>query len=244
MGRMIFLFKLCLRLAIVVVIAWGLFIDLYSAFGAFQSWQLLYYTNLSNLAVMLLFIYLIVKALRNKQETNQASYRQYLPSSEQLKMALTWAISITGIVWHIALAPALDEHIAQGGKVIQALPASFDMVEFMLSVSLLHTWSPLLVFLDWLLFSPKKRLPLYTPLTWLLIPLGYFAFICAWVQGIGPVNAELHITYPYPFIDFSAYPATQIGCNIAIIAVGAVVLGYIYWGINWLLGKIFSKHLA
>lgn len=232
--------KLFLRSIIVVIIGWGLFISLFSAFGSFQFWQLLYYTNLSNLAVMLLFIYLIIHDLRSidKQKTVAHSSKNHIPCSTRLKVALTWAISITGIVWHTLLAPFFDQLLLKGGNTIDALPPTFSMTQFILSISLLHTWSPLLVFLDWLIFNPKGKISLYAPLTWLQIPALYLAFICIWVDAVGPVNEHLYINYPYPFIDFSTYPATQICANIGIITIGMTVLGYLYWGIDRLLLKL------
>ncbi|CAK7012609.1 Pr6Pr family membrane protein [Saezia sanguinis] len=229
------LLQLGLRCAVILVICYGLYLALYGAFGAFQSWQLSFYTVQSNALVLLLFIGLAVNDLRlliSPSHVPPQAHEKAGFSIHQIKVALTWAISITGIVWHLLLVPYIEQLPEQVFFSPSISPS------ILLSFSLLHTWSPLLVFLDWLLFDRKGTLHITTPWWWLLIPLAYFAFICLKVHFTGPVNAEFGLVYPYPFIDFNALGARAVAINVVFMATGMLILGYIYWGIDRLLSKM------
>ena len=217
--------RLGLRFPLVAVIAYGLYLNLYGAFNAFQPWLLLFYTTQSNALVLLLFLVICVYDLKQlAPHYRETRLPQWLQGS---KTALTWAISITGIVWHLMLAPYIENY--SGLEILTP--------ELLLSFSLLHTWSPLLAFIDWIMFDPKGTLKRLTPLRWLLIPIAYFAFICVWVAFVGPVNPDLGLTYPYPFIDFATYGALAIWRNVAFIAAGMLLLAYLFYAADKLLAK-------
>ncbi|MGL4667129.1 MAG: Pr6Pr family membrane protein [Saezia sp.] len=230
--------KILLRLSIVIVIAYGLYLNLYGGFGnQFQSWLLLFYTTQSNALVMLVFAILCAQNIREFFAAPSASNPCCTSARmEGIKTGLTWAISITGIVYHLLLVSELQrmapEVTAQTGVVITP--------ELWLSLDLLHTWSPLLAFMDWLLFSPKGTMRRFTPVKWLLIPLGYFVFICLWVNLVAPVKPEYTFTYPYPFLDFQANGLVETCKGLVVILLGMLVLGYLYLGLDKVLGKLFS----
>lgn len=234
-----FTFQLLLQLAIIIVTSYGLYISLYGAFSSFQGWQLLYYTNLSNLAILILFAVLFGKNISYICQNKKKDCHTQLNNAYLFKIqaALTWAICITGIVWHTLLVPFIKNHPEIKTAIGAALPNAFDMTAMLQSFELLHTWSPLLTFLFWLLFCPKGRITSLMPIIWLLIPASYFIFICIWVYMVGPVNQQLNIIYPYPFIDFANYPALTIWRNIIVIALGMLLLAYIFWGIDHLLKR-------
>lgn len=236
--------RLLLQFAIIFETSSGLYISLYGAFGSFQYWQLLYYTNLSNLAVLVLFTVLSAKNLyficQQKKSQHTVQPRAFL---FKIQIALTWVICITGIVWHTLLVPFIQSHPEFKAAMESALAKPSDMAAMLYSMQLLHTWSPFLAFSNWLLFCPKGQITRLTPLTWLLIPTSYFIFICIWVYTVGPVNQQLHIIYPYPFIDFANNPVSVIWLNIAFIAMGMLVLAYLFWGLDCLM-KRWRFHIS
>lgn len=235
--------KILLRLGIVIVIVYGLYLNLYGGFGnEFQSWLLLFYTTQSNTLVMLVFAILCIHDVRDffVPASAQAKPCRMRARMESIKIALTWAISITGIVYHLLLVSELKrmapEITLQTGLVLTP--------ELWLSLDLLHTWSPLLAFVDWLFFSKKGAMRPLTPFKWLLIPLAYFVFICLWVNLVAPVKPEYTFTYPYPFLDFQANGVLETWKGLLIILFGMLCLGYAYLMLDLLLGKVmayFSK---
>lgn len=229
-------FRMVLRLTLIGVIVAGLYCMHYAAFGSFQIWPFLFYTNLSNLAVLLIIFTLFAQdlALLKKKKLFTENQQRCL---QQIKIAFTWAISITGIVWHLVLVPAIERHIQNPEIVAQFIPllGTINIDDLLLSMTFLHTWAPLLAFADWLLFSKKGVIKRLTPVKWLLIPAGYFVFICAWVNLIGPVNSQYNLIYPYGFIDFTENSAWVVWRNVGITGLFALVLGYLYFALDNLL---------
>lgn len=219
--------RLLLRLCLVFIILYGLYLNTYAGFGAFQPWLLLFYTTQSNFLVMLVFLVFCIadlRALLTHTSVSSLSCSAFVNNMYAVKTALTWAISITGIVWHLLLVSEMQKMApqitAQTGLVITP--------ELWLSLDLLHTGSPLLAFLDWLLFSPKGKIKWLTPVRWLIIPLSYFVFICCWVNGVGPVKPEYSFIYPYPFLDFQANGVLRTWLGLLVILLGMLGLGYLY----------------
>ena len=87
---------------------------------------------------------------------------------------LTLWISITGVVYHALLA-----------RELSGLPLVSDHG--------LHTVTPLLTVVYWVLYGPKRGLRVTHALTWLIWPLLYVAY--ALIRG------QLDGTYPYFFTD-------------------------------------------
>jgi len=229
--------KILIRLSLVVVVIYGLYLNLYGGFGnEFQSWLLLFYTTQSNALVMLVFAILCIHDVRDFFAAKPSQSCRMRERMEGVKVALTWAISITGIVYHLLLVSELHrmapEITAQTGLVLTP--------ELWLSLDLLHTWSPLLAFMDWLLFSKKGNMRLVTPLKWLLIPLIYFVFICLWVNLVAPVKPEYSFTYPYPFLDFQANGVWETWKGLLIILTGMLCLGYAYLMLDKVFAKVYS----
>ena len=227
--------KVLVRLSLVVVVLYGLYLNLFGGFGnEFQSWLLLFYTTQSNALVMLVLGVLCFHDVRDLFGSGVRKTCHMQERMEGVKVALTWAISITGIVWHLLLVAELQkmapEVTRQTGLVITP--------ELWLSLDLLHTWSPLLAFLDWLLFSKKGTMRLMTPFKWLLIPLAYFVFICLWVNLVAPVKPEYTFTYPYPFLDFQGNGFFETWAGLMLIVFGMLCLGYAYLMLDKVLGKV------
>ena len=108
-------------------------------------------------------------------------------------------IAVTFVVFHVALA---DLHDLQG----LAKVADF----------LLHTASPLLCVIGWLVFGPRGRTSWRTVRLAAIFPVAWLVF--ALVRG--PLVGDY---YPYPFLDVGAhgYPRVLLNC----VVVAALFLG-------------------
>ena len=79
-----------------------------------------------------------------------------------------------------------------------------------LANSLLHWWTPALVPLYWIFFTPKGSLAWSDPLFWATYPLAYFCY--ALVRGTATGK------YAYPFMDVLTLGWQQTLLNAASIA--------------------------
>ncbi|TSJ38777.1 hypothetical protein FO440_19935 [Mucilaginibacter corticis] len=94
---------------------------------------------------------------------------------------------------------------------------------------ILHTLSPPLFVLFWLIFVDKGKLAWSKAFSWLIYPLIYFIFIIA--RGV--------ITgyYPYSFIDGTKLNLGQIAVNFFFLLLTFLAIGLIYIGISRLSKK-------
>ena len=89
---------------------------------------------------------------------------------------------------------------------------------------LLHHVTPVLVPLFWLVFARKGGLRSVDPWLWALLPLVYFIYAIA--------RAALDGRYPYPFMDVATIGWAQTAINAAVMALGFVVGGYVFFGLD------------
>ncbi|NIH86759.1 Pr6Pr family membrane protein [Amycolatopsis granulosa] len=125
------------------------------------------------------------------------------------------AIAVTGIVFHLALAG------------LQDLSGWAWVADF-----LLHTASPLLGVLGWLLFGPRGAV---TPriIGWSVVyPIAWLAFTL--------VRGAIDGFYPYPFIDVTAlgYPRVAVNCLVIAALFLALATGAM------LLDRLLARHLG
>jgi len=116
--------------------------------------------------------------------------------------SVTLNILVTFLVFHLVLAnPAsgFSDGSVQFGTVQNVL---------------LHTVSPLLALLDWVLIRAERPRWRWAGTAWLIYPLSYFAFVL--VRG-----AIVH-SYPYPFLDVGSL-------GYAGVTLSAVGLFAVFW---------------
>jgi hypothetical protein len=131
--------------------------------------------------------------------------------SVRLRGAATLYIVITGTVYHLVLAnPASPFHTAD--------PGAHTMHNL-----LLHTVTPLLVLVDWLVVSTELVRWFYAG-AWLAYPLAYAAF--ALVRG-----AIVH-EYPYPFIDADKLGYGGVSVSVVVFAAVFFLLGLAVIGLG------------
>ena len=94
---------------------------------------------------------------------------------------------------------------------------------------LLHTVTPILVPLFWLLFTPKGRLRWRDPLLWAALPLAYLPY--ALMRGVADG------VYAYPFIDLTRIGVARVALNALGIAIGFEVVSFALVGFDHWLGR-------
>lgn len=98
--------------------------------------------------------------------------------------------------------------------------------------AILHSLTPVLYFLFWLLFVPKQQLRWKHSLSWLIYPFVYFIYIL--LRG-GILN-----DYPYPFIDLRILSYGQVLLNCLMLMIAFIIAGIIIIASGKLIEKIPS----
>ncbi|GHF03225.1 hypothetical protein GCM10017786_41110 [Amycolatopsis deserti] len=159
-----------------------------------------YFTIQSNLIVGFTSLLLAIRPLRTS-----TPFRT-------LRLDGVLAIAVTGIVFHLVLAGLQD---LTGLAWVANL--------------LLHTVSPLLGVLGWLLFGPRGAI---SPriIGWSVVyPLAWVAFTL--------VRGAIDGFYPYPFIDVTALGYPRVAVNCLVIAVLFLALAFGAMLLDRLLGR-------
>lgn len=160
-----------------------------------------YYTNLSNLVVLIYF------GLAAPFLYARDALRPLIPVTEY---CVTMSILLTHLVFHHLLFPGMKRAAARAESrsewMIPAVASLFT-----------HYVVPLLSIAYWVLCAPgKQTIPLWAAALWTLFPLVYAAVILI----RSPRHANLIGTdspYPYPFLDVRALGWRKVALNCAAI---------------------------
>lgn len=191
-----------------------------------------YYTNLSNLAVLLYF------AVCAPLLYSRPALSALIPHAEFL---LAMSIMLTFCVFHLLLFPAVRPQMTGRARTREFSILCWDNL-------LTHYVVPWLTFFYWLLCSPGKAsltwwdAPLFT-----LFPLAYLAFILLRARSGNCLPTE-DSPYPYPFLDCGARGTAAVAktcakifsvCLLGALGVLALVrLAFAAWGGGHALGLI------
>ncbi len=180
-----------------------------------------YYTLQSNIICLVVFISYIFLELRKKRYEKSDVY--YL-----IKGAIVITIIITALIYRIALAPngfQMDSfHKSLNNKIV----ADF----------LVHTFSPLLVLFDYVLFDEKGKFKKYYPFVWLLLPFNYvvyvytYSFLGGKFYSIGGSRK-----YAYFFLDYDVLGFMGVAKWIIIISIFILFISYLLVCFDYLMGK-------
>lgn len=161
-----------------------------------------YYTLQSNIICLIAFGITIIFELIKKQYNTEMYYL--------LKGALIVAISITAIIYHIALA--------QNGFEVKNINNSKYLANF-----LVHTLSPILVILDYFIFDEKGHFKFYYPFIWLIQPLNYLVYVYTYSRLGGTFyNIGGSKKFAYFFLDYDKLG--YMGVGKWLIAIGLLIL--------------------
>lgn len=197
------------RIILVIVGIYGLYLNFTSTYA--NVFELLhYFTILSNILVVIFFIFLIINYNKNKDYFH-------------LKGSVTMSITVTFLIFHFLLRPTMFDMVESGYSV--------DSIENIL----LHYVVPLMTIFDYLIFDTKGRYNKFDPFIWLTIPFTYF--IVMTINGLFGYTFKSGSHYPYFFMDYDKLGVTGVLLYVLGIIVAFTILGYVYYFIDRLLKK-------
>ena len=182
-----------------------------------------YYTNVSNLIVLLYF------ALLAPWLYARAALRRFIPVAEFSVMMI---ILLTHLVFHNLLFPEIR-------RAARGMPRSRETAIMAADNAFIHYLVPWLTTLYWLLCAPQKdALTLPGALAWLAVPLLYLlhVFLHARRGNLAGTDSP----YPYPFLDVRRLGAARVAgtcltllaaCVLASVTLLLLVrLSFAQWG--------------
>lgn len=206
------------KLLVVMCLAIGITVNVLNTISV--KALLSYFTMQSNIICLVAFIIFIVLDFIKKDYKNGDGY--YI-----IKGAITIAILVTGIVYNIALSPMNFKMDFQTSTEISTL--------------LVHLFSPILVFLDYLLFDKKGNFKLCYPIFWLVIPLNYIIYVYLYSSlggkffGIGGSRE-----FAYFFLDYNKIGYIGVLKWMVVFIFGILMLSYILICIDYKMARRVS----
>lgn len=100
---------------------------------------------------------------------------------------------------------------------------------------------PVLMIVTWVMFNQKGKWRVYEPFYWLALP-GIYAFAILVSGEFMPHNARL--IYPYEFLDYPSIGIDTMLWWFAIFAVVILIVGYIFWILDFAMSGKLSKHIV
>lgn len=184
--------------------------------GTFKVVNLLYFTIISNLFCMGLFLALIISTIRDI--INDGIYGT-TSISPHIKGEILISILLTMSVYHFILIPyALKINPYQNLKIV-------DIV--------FHYFIPILTLFDWLLFDKKRYFKWYDPLIWVIGPYLYvaFVFLQSGIDIAVRTNANMS-SYIYAFLDIGLLGVPGVIFNLLSLTLVFIIIGYVIYGID------------
>lgn len=200
--------SICYKMFTIFSLIAGIFLNLSNTYSirALMS----YYTLQSNVICLIAFIIVLTLELLDRQYKTDIYYL--------IKGGLVITIAITAIIYHIALAP--------GGFQMDALQNSIS--NKMLANFLVHTVSPLLVLLDYILFDEKGHFKFFYPILWLMQPLNYVVYVYTYSNlGGSFYNIGGSRQFAYFFLDYNELGYMGVLKWLLIIILGILIISEI-----------------
>ena len=182
--------------------------------GHIRPGMFCFYTNLSNLAVLLYELALAI--------VPAGGVRRLLTGST-VALAMTLCIYVTHLVYHFVLVPDARRR----GKKFADFGGSFGNL-------CVHYGTPWLVVLQWVLWSDKSGLTVLSAVWWLVLPLAYFAYAMLRARTGKPIG-HTRLLYPYPFMDLEKLGPKRFCLSVAAVLAAFFALGCIFVGLGRLL---------
>ena len=182
-----------------------------------MSWTFyVYFTNLSNFLCLGIMLAELVQTARKREN----SFVTVLPA---LKFVAMLGILLTFFVFNIMLA---------GNRDIQ--------MNLQIKSILFHVVLPLMYVADWVMFYEHKKAKWFYPLLSTVFPIVYLLFVYSRAAILG-FDSENYFLYPYFFLDLDKQGVGGVAVWFGILAAAFVVVGYILFGIDRLIGNKKSR---
>ena len=185
--------------------------------------SLLFYTMQSNI---LCFMWMVLLIVRTVKDLRRDGRKGWSTPSPRFGGAVMQAITVTMLIYLVVLLP-------------QSEPG---YVPFTLTDTLVHVVTPVLLIIDWALFSPKGRFRGWDPLVWAALPYLYLLFAFGW----GALGGEFSPgkSFPYPFMDIGSLGLSGVALWIVALTVALIAVGYLYLLADRVLGTVATRRAA
>lgn len=168
-----------------------------------------FYTNVSNLLVLLYFALLAPRLYAS------ARLRPLIPHAE---FSLMMSIMLTFMVFHHLLAPSIY-------REMKGAPRNREFAIVFADNFIIHYLVPWMVLAYWLLCSPGKGLlGAADALLWTLVPLLYLSGIFLSAPLRGSIEGT-DSPYPYPFLDVRRLGARRVAAACALLYGACAIAG-------------------
>jgi len=176
----------------------------------------IYYTNLSNIAVIIFQICLLVS-----YAVPESSFYELL-TSPWLRLSVAMMILLTCVVYHFLLRAEIKKNGAERKSAEKSI-----------GNLCVHYIVPLLTFVQWAWSADKKGLLVTDGLIWLVCPATYAAFVAVRGRNIdmktksgNDVAADGEkVKYPYGFLNIDLLGGARVAANIAIVGIACAASG-------------------
>lgn len=181
--------------------------------GRLRAGMFCFYTNLSNLLVLLYEWALWIASFRPEG----GAYG--LLSSPTAALMMTLCIWVTHLIYHFVLLPSARR------KGISFTDGAGDRIGNVF----VHYLVPLAVVAQWALWADKSGLTVGSAALWLVLPLAYFLFAMLRAKTGKPIG-HTGLIYPYPFLDYPRLGAKKfwlgtLGMLLAFFVLGLLLVG-------------------
>ena len=170
-----------------------------------------YYTNLSNLLVLMFYLIRTLVRITGNYE----GFFGRIVFKEIWFYSVTMSILLTFVIFHFILLPEL-----------KSAPSESDEFKFIHSFSnyCVHYIIPLMSLMNWLIFADKTQLQYAWAVIWTVIPWIYVIY--AIISGLhGDIIENTDTAYPYPFMDISKHGWGIVIRNCIVISIAGIAAG-------------------
>ena len=191
------------------------FIGIIASLGVFDDAYNLrrdFYVHFTNLSNYLCFGVMLAELIG----TAKKSIDSCVKTAPFLKFIGVLAILLTFLVFNFMLAGRPDRDPQANWRIS--------------SISF-HVILPIMYVLDWVLFYEHKKVRWFYPLTSVVFPALYVAFVFI-RAAIVNFNPEVPYLYPYFFLNLDNLGVAGVAKWVVILFAGFIALGYIFYGID------------
>lgn len=209
------------RILFAAVTAWALGLLLDVDEGRFDTVVFVFFTALSNLACL---VWAALSAAITARDGLRDGWHGASSPSPRAAGYPLMSIIVTMLIYLIVLTPTV--------------PAD---ELFTFEDTLVHVVVPVMMILDWLLFTPKGRLRWYDPLLWAIPPYVYLGWAFLHHATGGDFSGK---PYPYPFMNVDRIGWDGFFIYALALTIGLEVVAYLIYGVDRLLSRGARRRVA
>jgi hypothetical protein len=129
---------------------------------------------------------------------------------------------------------AVVVYMAITGLVVQVLLRHLEVTGPLWVDDVVHKIMPIVVFVDWLLMPPARRIGLKNAMAWLIIPVVYVTYT--------EIRGPFARWYPYPFLDPRPHGVLHVVLMSVVVAIGFVLVSLLVAALGDILGARRARY--